>query len=715
MPSKLAEPQYAQALYESIRDGNYPESEDAISATLPTTAIPGVLKLLKQAREDVKADIRENSKDSALDIDGWILQAKQLRSDIEASHQASKQIIEDTVAGDHLQDEIRDASAKVGLLKEEVLFTETLIAVYERIDRIRKRLDEVQDSMLREESDQAIEGLVAAENELRTLTPSPTTRVTSLLRTKLSRLHEDATARMLEYWRSMVYFDSLTASFNIKHQLHERYQWPGKASLVSWTKDIPRQWLNKYQEAALDKVRAALAGGLSEVETVERVETQLLSKKEDLFASADANDNWNAEWSDEEQPSHPQEPNLTKISQPFDEIHGEEDVSAWGLDEDLNDHNRKPVGESAVDDSEDADAWGWGEDDDDEDEEEGQTASAESRQGRIVGPKQQKTNGVGERAHSTEREITLKETYNITSLPKGIFSIIVQALSDAETVVSLSYNGIPISSASTGLLALPRLVLTMYRAGAPPCYSFHVSGNMFLYNDSLWLAGRLEEYVSQNTHASTQLPTDVSALLSFGKRAYGREMESQRTILSDLLDGAQGFSNCTMAPFAQECDLAVSSVIDRLREVYRQWQVVLSHSALLQSIGSLFSTAINKVIVDIEDMSNISEPESQRLAAFCNKLAALEDLFLPQQATEAAKATQTAMPLTAVYTPGWLKFQYLANILESSLVDIKYLWEEGELGLEFEADEVVELIEALFADTEHRRRAIGDIRRAAGS
>ena len=120
---------------------------------------------------------------------------------------------------ERLQAEIRDASAKAGLLKEEVLFTETLIAVYERIDRIRQRLDAVQESIWLEESKEAVEGLVAAESELHSLTPSPNTRVTSLLRTRLSRLREDATARMLEYWKYLVYFDSPTATFNIKHQL----------------------------------------------------------------------------------------------------------------------------------------------------------------------------------------------------------------------------------------------------------------------------------------------------------------------------------------------------------------------------------------------------------------------------------------------------------------------------------------------------------------
>lgn len=192
-------------------------------------------------------------------------------------------------------------------------------------------------------------------------------------------------------------------------------------------------------------------------------------------------------------------------------------------------------------------------------------------------------------------------------------------------------------------------------------------------------------------------------------------MESQRTILSDLLDGAQGFAQCTEPPFAQECDLAISSAVDRLRDLHRQWEPILSHSALLQSLGSLLSTLIHKFIVDVEDMSDISEPESQRLTSFCNRVATLEDLFMPQSQSGAQLRDDERIPLTAVYTPGWLKFQYLANILESSLVDIKFLWEEGELSLEFDIDELVELIEALFADSEHRRRAIGEMRRVSGS
>ena len=280
-------------------------------------------------------------------------------------------------------------------------------------------------------------------------------------------------------------------------------------------------------------------------------------------------------------------------------------------------------------------------------------------------------------------------------------------------------TGNPISPAARGLYSLPGVLLSMYRACAPDFYTRNTSGNMFLYNDSLYLAEQIRKFAEHHSSQSgsfsngkLNIDRDVSALELFGKRAYGKEMESQRTILGDLLDGAQGFANCIEHPFAQQCDLAVSSTVDRLRSMHQQWKGVLSHSALLQSIGSLVSTVVNKMIVDIEDMSDISEPESQRLAAFCNQIASLDDLFLPDKTSNHAPDTEQPLPLTAVYTPNWLKFQYLSNILESSLADIKYLWAESELALEFSAEELVDLIEALFADSEHRRKAIGEIRRS---
>ena len=515
----------------------------------------------------------------------------------------------------------------------------------------------------------------------------------------------------------------------------DSYKWPGKRDLIDWTNSIPYAWLRKRQETSLVQIRNLLSRGLGTIETVERVETQVLSQHDGVFAgNSGGGDDWNAGWSDDESGS----PTKTHPSSISNAAGGEdeEDVSAWELDDDKengtgqDDEDNSPA--AGVDAGVDADAWGWGDENEDEESKKSPPSSQPNS-------KRTQNNGLARAPEPAEREVTLREKYNITSLPKEILEMINQIISDAEKLETSDLANSPVASAAPNLLSLPGLILAMYRASASTSYTSHPSGSMFIYNDSLWLAERLRQLPSHQTTRSGKhiqsrmahnlnLEAHIFALESYGKRAYAKEMESQRTIMTDLLDGAQGFVHCTEHPFNQECDIAIASTVDRLRDLHKQWKDVLSDSALLQSLGSLLSTVTNKIVVDIEDMPDISEPESQQLTAYCNRITALETLFIPTTtATTASQPSftdatiqpqrsneQDPIPQTALYAPHWLKFQYLANILESPLVEIKNLWTEGPLGLEFDTEELVDLVVALFADTPHRRGAVAEIRGRRG-
>ena len=499
----------------------------------------------------------------------------------------------------------------------------------------------------------------------------------------------------------------------------EALDWPGKSQLMEWIADIPNVWARKRRESSLDYVRDLLEKGVGDLETVEYIETRILASDDEILTGNGENDDWNASWSDEEASSVPAATKSNPDRTNFKETGDEDDMSAWGLGEDRDDqeaHDSRSIEGTSEDEAE---AWGWG----DEDQNDASASKETSRVNSAVA-KAKKSNGIVNKTKQQEREITLKETFTITSLPKELVSMITQILSDATEMKTPKFASSPVAPAAFHLLALPGLVLAMYRASCSHIYSRHPSGPMLLYNDSIWLARHLQGSLpaisplsgvrldNRSAHG-LNLHEDAVALEKFGKRAYAREMESQRTIVIDLLDGAQGFNHCTEHPFHRECDMAVASTIDRLRDLHRQWKTILSRSALLQTIGSLLSGIVNKFIADIEDMSDISEPESQQLTAYCNRIGSLEDLFSADR-TSQQSAQQNSVPLTALYTNHWLKFQYLANILESSLVDIKYLWTEGELAMEFDTEELVDLVLALFADSPHRRSAIAEIRGRRG-
>ncbi|KAL5342609.1 hypothetical protein BJX70DRAFT_386099 [Aspergillus crustosus] len=465
----------------------------------------------------------------------------------------------------------------------------------------------------------------------------------------------------------------------------ESLEWHGHEELVSWATQAPRLWLARRRVDSLDQVRKVLTASKGEARQVERVEKRRVSNTDEVLLDNATPDDWDAGWDDEKE-EEPQNDD-------------EEDVSAWGLDDDADISKGSKRNTSLEPDDDGAgDAWGWA-----DDEEEDQPPAENSK------PKKEATiqSAADNEAetHPTPREITLRENYTITDVPDSILRIILQQIADSETISQPLHSSTLVSSSGAGLLALPTLILAMFKATAASFYGLKLNaGQMYLYNDSLYLADRVRQVANDNQ--LSKLHADVEALEKFGKLAYSKEMQTQRTIITDLLDGAQGFSQCSEQPFVGECENAVSTTVDRVRDVYKEWQPILSRSALLQAVGSLLSTVTDKIIIDIEDLGDISEPQSQRLVSFCNRLTKLENLFLPENSEESEP-----VPMTAVYVRNWLKFQYLINILESSLADIKFLWVEGELSLEFSADEVIDLIEALFAESDYRRKAIAEIKR----
>lgn len=486
--------------------------------------------------------------------------------------------------------------------------------------------------------------------------------------------------------------------------------WYGSTQLHDWVDSAPRVWLSRRREVALGGIRQLLFVGLKERKTVERVETQVIAKQ-GVTGTQDEEDGeeaWDEEWTEE------QEVAATKPSAVEPEGEGDaddEDASAWGAefedDQPLPATNEAESKGLSTANDDDEEAWGWGD--------EVQSPVVNTSNGtHKSAPKA--ANG-GSASASQPQEITLREIYTVTAVPQGVLDIVLQIFDDAKTLSDPSFSQTPIAPAVSALYNLPTLILAMYRATASTSYGRIDSGNMLIYNDSVRLSDQLQA-ISTGKHnqsaglalqASTtrKLDNDIKALESFAKRAYGAEMESQRTILRDLLDGAQGFGNCTVAPFASECDNAVAMTIDRIREVYRQWQPILSQSALLQSVGSLLSTTTSKFIMEIQDLSDIGEEESKTLRSYCTSISSLHDLFVQQH-----PGSDETRDMTGLYCPNWLKFQYLGEILDGSLADIKYLWTEGELSLEFQANEVVDLVEALFADSDYRRKAIADIGRS---
>ncbi|KAL1793338.1 hypothetical protein ACET3X_008320 [Alternaria dauci] len=488
--------------------------------------------------------------------------------------------------------------------------------------------------------------------------------------------------------------------------------WSGQSRLAEWVDKSAEIWLAKQKEDAIARVQTMFPKTVEEKKTVERVETQVVSKGDALHAGNEQEDDWAADWDEEGEVTEEKKDTVED-----EEEEEEEDMSAWGVDEDVvGDELKEQETKQKPADAEDADDWGADWDD------ETSAKPAATPKPAVTIPEHPQTNGKpASQKQMVNQEVTLRETYTVTAIPDAIMDIILQVTAEVETLNSPELVKSAIAPASGGLYTIPSLLLAMYRATAVSHYSKDVASNMLIYNDCQRLSDRLRLFIQdqaerdktstlpQHLQPSKRLKplleSDIKSIDGFGKRAYGREMESQRQIIRDHLEDAQGFQGCTNVPFATVCDDAIATTIDRIGDVKRQWQNILSHSALLQSLGSLVSTALTKFVTDVEDMSDIAEDESRKLHGYCVSLATLAQHFQSEDGNGETR------DMVGIYTPNWFKFQYLSEILDSSLADIKYFWTDGELKLEMEAEEVVGLIEALFAPSDHRRRAIAEIRR----
>ena len=794
----------------------------------------------------MQTEIRELSRQSAKDVDGWIAQAKRLQADIVRSKQTAKEIVQEAEAGKSLRAHVEDTSNKVNLLRKELDFNETLADTLEQLQIVSGLLDSAQDAVFQDELLESLEKLDNARSVMMQLEAYDNTRFAGILKRRANQLQELLGGKLLDIWSKSIVCDydnrKLTIHSNligslplddvskalsqvgllekVTSRLHKdldtviisprftvaadgamrelyiedeslrtsgrvedptassivrdvrrlidfltehlpqiifdpllgmilpslmvqlidgldssiptsldilgSYETtvsdisalgeyidtfsitiPSDADLSEWVQRLPVSWMSRRREAALAVMRRKAYEDIKVKKSAERVETQIVAHDDVMVTGNQQDDDWNAHWADDaKEEQHPAKSQPGKTS-----AEDEEDVSAWGVEDDGPNLEEESQEKSAAHAEEevDADAWGWG--DDAGEKEEQVQASKPSK------PKDA-ANGNAKVPPPADREITLREAFTITALPDNILELIVQVLDDAETLSSPTFPVQQISSAAPALSSIPTLLLALYRATASNFYASDPAANMLLYNDTQHLITSLQELVANVPPGHPlakrlRLDNEIRLLESFAKRAYGREMDSQRTILRDLLSSASGFANCSAPINAREYRNTVQIVVDRIRDVDKSWRDVLSESARLQSLGSLLSTVISKVTSDIlelaDDPAGISEEQSRVLKGLCDQVSQLADLFEQMDPSIGEKRL-----LVQAYTPDWFRFVYLGEILDASLADIKYLWTEGELGLEFEMNEVIELIQALFADSEYRRNAIREIKSYGG-
>lgn len=193
----------------------------------------------------------------------------------------------------------------------------------------------------------------------------------------------------------------------------------GKEELVSWVNQAPRLWLTRRRVDSLDQVRRVLAASQGTTKQVDRVEKEKVSHEDEMLLE-NATDDWDAGWEEGKEEDRAGKPAATHED--------EEDVSAWGLDDDTKDEMAEENPTSTGDEDDAGDAWGWG-----DEEDEGQQNTHSHRQLTSTKP----VNGKGatyDAADAAQREVTLREKYTVTDIPDSVLAIVQQQITDSEAI-----------------------------------------------------------------------------------------------------------------------------------------------------------------------------------------------------------------------------------------------------------------------------------------
>ncbi|KAJ7577020.1 hypothetical protein C8J56DRAFT_378047 [Mycena floridula] len=299
-----------------------------------------------------------------------------------------------------------------------------------------------------------------------------------------------------------------------------------------------------------------------------------------------------------------------------------------------------------------------------------------------------------------------KESYVVSTRMKEILRIVEDVLNEG---IEFSTSKIFPQSGSnsppgTLLLQSAPAVLDIYRALFPVVFGVQLSSSLKapirFSNNCLYLSSQLERLEAKSSISRERLVECRNRLRVLSDSwLYDAIDQQQQSVDQILAEGAAGFTLTADQSRFDDCESAVSRVLQNIRRVAQQWKGLMTKSKYYTSLGSIVEEALTRILDDVLALHDIPEVESHRLSELCKILHSLEGLFVedPDQPS-----------FVVAYVPSWLKYSYLSELLEASMADITYLFEEGAL-VDFDVDELARLVRALFADTPLRTTLISKL------
>ena len=124
--------------------------------------------------------------------------------------------------GEVLQDQVKDASRKVGLLHGELVFNKSLEAKLEKVQAIQKSLDLVERALLDDRLLECVDLIRQVEEELDPISVPRISRVADALGARATDLRDDVVEKLTGCWKAYISVDAARSSIKISRNLSGR-------------------------------------------------------------------------------------------------------------------------------------------------------------------------------------------------------------------------------------------------------------------------------------------------------------------------------------------------------------------------------------------------------------------------------------------------------------------------------------------------------------
>ncbi|KAF9125270.1 actin organization and endocytosis protein [Mortierella sp. 14UC] len=216
-------------------------------------------------------------------------------------------------------------------------------------------------------------------------------------------------------------------------------------------------------------------------------------------------------------------------------------------------------------------------------------------------------------------------------------SVSVKAKQLVGMVLSTLYEAGSLSEiASPHLYRATCSLVDLYRALMPVHHARTLTTvpalSVLFYNDCLYVARELEKIPARLENGipgmdEVQYDDIIPALRTLAKKWLDTQVHKQRQELMQSIEDANEFQDSGVDSNYETYERSMKQVVLVFKHLGKAWKPVLSPMTFYKVLGQLLDEVSKRVIKELEELTDISEKESHKLAALFGLLFECEDLF----------------------------------------------------------------------------------------